>query len=49
MTKTVEIKDKWLLTVEEAAAYFGIGSKKIRAMAADGVDEGWALMNGSKV
>ena len=49
MTKTVEIKDKWLLTVDEAAAYFGIGSKKVRAMAEDGIDQGWALMNGSKV
>ena len=47
--KTVEIKDKWLLAVDEAAAYFGIGTKKIRAMAAAGVDDGWALMNGSKV
>lgn len=49
MTKTVEIKDKWLLTVDEAAAYFGIGSKKVRAMTVDGLEQGWALMNGVKV
>lgn len=47
--KTVEIKDKWLLTIEEAAMYFGIGMKKIRSMAEAGVDEGWALMNGNRL
>lgn len=45
----VEIKDKWLLTVDEAAAYFGIGTKKIRSMAEEGIDDGWALMNGSRL
>ena len=29
----VEIKDKFLLTIKEAAAYFRLGEKKLRALA----------------
>lgn len=48
MEKTIELKDKWLLSIDEAATYFGIGSKKVRAMSVEGIEQGWALMNGSK-
>ncbi len=43
----VEIKDKYLLTVEEAAAYFNIGTEKIRNLTDnDGID--CVVFNGVK-
>lgn len=35
MTSGVQIKDKLLLTLEEAAAYTGIGQKKLRELSYD--------------
>ena len=33
--KNVEIKDKWLLTIEEASFYFNIGQTTLREMLKD--------------
>ncbi len=46
-TYTIEIKDKYLLTVCEAAQYFGIGEKKLRDMSS--YTEGLFLQNGTKL
>ncbi len=43
----VEIKDKMLLTIDEAAAYFGIGTKKLRSMC-DQMDCSFIVWNGNK-
>ena len=32
LTRYVNLCDKYTLTIEEAAAYFGIGQKKIRSL-----------------
>lgn len=41
-------KDKFLLTVDEASSYFGIGQKKIRQIAAENIDSGFIIQNGKK-
>ena len=41
--------EKYALTVSEAAAYFGIGEKKLRRMAAEDPGAGFLLHNGRKV
>ena len=47
--KQVQIKDKFCLTIEEAAEYFNIGEKKLRKMAVDYLDSGFVIQNGVKV
>ena len=47
-TCDVRICEKYALTVAEAAAYFGIGEKKLRRMIEDYRHLGLFLQNGSK-
>lgn len=46
----VPVSDKYLMSVEEAAGYFGIGEGKIRTMVRNnpGGPPDWVLMNGTK-
>ena len=41
-------KDKFLLTVDEASSYFGIGQKKIRQIVAENINSGFIIQNGTK-
>ena len=47
--KQVQIKDKFCLTIDEAAEYFNIGEKKLRKMVVDYLDSGFVIQNGVKV
>ena len=48
-TNTVPIWEKHMLTIEEAAKYFNINTKKLRSMVDENVDDPrLVLMNGSK-
>ena len=47
MEKNVPIREKANLTIEEATAYFGIGTNKLRAMT-DGANCPFVLWVGSK-
>lgn len=49
MTKEVPIWQKYALTVDQAAAYFGIGTKKIRSLISIYKDSKWYLLNGERV
>lgn len=44
----VPIWRKFALTIHEAAAYFGIGEKKLRKLAEEYIDAGFVLQNGTK-
>lgn len=46
--KNIQIRDKFCLTVEEASAYFNLGTKKIRQIAQDQNGD-LSVLNGSKV
>ena len=46
-TEIVPIREKYLLTIREAAAYFNIGEKKIRRMAENN-DGGYAFFIGNR-
>lgn len=45
----VPIKDKYCLTIDEAARYFNIGEKKLRQLAAENINTGIVIQNGVKV
>ena len=47
--KQVQVKDKFCLTIEEAAEYFNIGEKKLRRIIADHMDSGLVIQNGLKI
>ena len=47
--KKVQVKDKFCLTIEEAAEYFNIGEKKLRRIIADHMDYGLVIQNGVKI
>ena len=47
--KQVQVKDKFCLTIEEAAEYFNIGEKKLRRIIADHMDSGLVTQNGVKI
>lgn len=47
MANKPEPKDKYALTIEEAAVYFGIGETKLREMTSE-PDCPYVLWNGSK-
>ena len=47
--KKVQVKDKFCLTIDEAAEYFNIGEKKLRKIVADHLDSGFVIQNGVKV
>ena len=46
---SVDTKDKFCLTIEEASEYFHIGQKKMRQLAAEHIDSGLFIQNGVKV
>lgn len=41
-------QDKYLLPIEEAAQYFGIGEKKLRKIITENLDSGLVIQNGVK-
>jgi excisionase family DNA binding protein len=41
--------EKYTLTVEEAAAYFGIGAKALRKLLKEHMDADFVIRNGAKV
>ena len=43
----IETKDKYMLSIKEAAAYFNIGEKKIRRLAEDNLGR-YAVLNGNR-
>ena len=44
----IKPKDKFCLTIEEAAEYFNIGERKLRKIIADHTDSGFVVYNGAK-
>lgn len=49
MTKSVDIKDKFCLTITEASVYFNVGEKKLRTIINEHIGADFYLMNGVKV
>ena len=49
MIKDVPLWERYALTVDQAAAYFGIGTKKIRNMISVYKDAKWYFLNGERV
>ena len=45
----VPIREKYTLTIEEAAKYFRIGEKKLRKLAEENPDANWLIMNGNRI
>lgn len=45
---TVPINEKYLLTIKEASALFGIGEKKLRQVVRENPSADYVLMNGTK-
>ena len=49
MAKEIKpIKDKYLLTIKEASAFFNIGEKRLRQMVRENPSADFVLMNGNK-
>lgn len=46
--KSVPVWEKYLLSVEQAADYFGIGQKKLRSLIFIYQDASWHIMNGER-
>lgn len=44
----VPIKDKFCLTIEEAADYFNIGEKKLRKLVTEHLNSDFVIQNGVK-
>lgn len=44
----IPIWQKYALTVEQAAEYFGIGTKKIRSLICINKDANWYMLNGER-
>lgn len=47
--KTIPLWEKYVLTVDEAAAYFHIGEKRIRALVLEQPNADFYLHNGNRV
>ena len=45
----VQIKDKFCLTIDEAAEYFNIGTQKLRQIVSENQDAGFVIQNGVKI
>ncbi len=45
----IPVWEKYALTIDEAAAYFHIGVKKLRKMVDENVNADFIVMNGTKV
>lgn len=48
MENQVPIKDKFCLTIDEAAVYFNIGEKKLRKIVSENLDSDFVIQNGVK-
>ena len=48
MENTIPIKDKFCLTIDEAAAYFNIGEKKLRQIVTENLHSDFVMQNGVK-
>ena len=48
MENTIPIKDKFCMTIDEAAAYFNIGEKKLRKIVAENLTSDFVIQNGVK-
>ena len=48
MENTIPIKDKFCLTIDEAAAYFNIGEKKLRKIVTENLYTDFVIQNGVK-
>lgn len=48
MKEQVLIKDKYCLTISEAAEYFNIGEKKLRQIILEQLNSGMVIQNGVK-
>lgn len=47
--KEVPIWERYTLTIEEAAAYFRIGEKKLRQLISENANADFVLMNGNRI
>lgn len=45
----VPLHNRYAMTIEAAAEYFGLGQKKIRRLAEDNPHAGFALQNGNRL
>ena len=45
----VPLENRYAMTVETAAEYFGLGQKKIRRLAEDNPHAGFSLQNGNRL
>ena len=48
-TAVVPLRERYAMSVEEAAEYFGLGQKKIRRLAEDNPHAGFGLHNGNRL
>lgn len=48
-TSEIPLWEQYILTIEEAAAYFRIGQKRLRQIAAENPDADFLLTNGNRV
>ena len=48
ISSDVPIKDKFCLTIEEAADYFNIGEKKLRKLVSEHLNSDFVIQNGVK-
>ena len=46
--KQIPVKEKYALTIKEAAAYFSIGEKKLRRLAEMNTSNGFAVFSGNR-
>lgn len=44
----IPVWEKYILTIEEAAQYFGVGTSKLRRMAEQNPTADWRLENGNR-
>jgi len=45
----VPVSEKYMLSIEEAAAYFRIGENKLRRLADENAGAKWLFMNGNRI
>lgn len=45
----IPVSEKYVLTIKEAARYFGIGENKLRRLAAGKPIASWVILNGNRI
>ena len=45
----IPVREKYVLTIKEAARYFGIGENKLRRLAAGKPTASWVILNGNRI